>query len=145
MNHFRLVVDNTTYEIEILNDPRSEEVQVKVDGTACTVKVEDLSVETAAVKSPVRNTTPAPVQVSAPATDQPAVSGGNTVRAPLPGKINAIKVQAGQTVKVNDPLVVIEAMKAQNIIRAQKDGKIAKIYVSVGGHIAYGAPILDIE
>lgn len=150
MNHFRLVVENKTYEIEILNDPRAEEVQVNVDGNNFTVKAEDLAAalptaaQTTVTSAPVPVRTAAAPVVSAPAVDA-AAAGSNTVRAPLPGKVNAIKVSTGQTVKVNDPLVVLEAMKAQNIIRAQRDGKIGKIYVTVGGHIAHGAPLLDIE
>jgi len=150
MNHFRLAVEDKTYEVEILNDPRAEEVQVKVDGNIYTVKAEDLdTAQTTGVQTAVTST-PAPARAaSAPVASAPVVdaaaAGSNTVRAPLPGKITSVKVSTGQNVKVNDPLVVIEAMKAQNIIRAQRDGKIGKIYVSVGGHIAHGAPLLDIE
>lgn len=144
MNHFRLVVENTPYEIEILNDPRADEVQVKVDGTTYSVKAENLAAETTVIETP-RTSSPVVAPVVAAPVAEPVAAGGNTVRAPLPGKINAIKVSTGQSVKVNDPLVVIEAMKAQNIIRAQKNGKICKIYVTVGGHVAYGAPLLDIE
>jgi biotin carboxyl carrier protein len=144
MNHFRLAVDDKSYEIEILNDPRAAEVQVKVDGNLINVKLEDLSIDTsvAASSAPVS----APV-LTAPtaAASGPVASSSNTVAAPLPGKIHDIKVRSGQTVKANDPLVVIEAMKAMNVIRAQRDGKIGKIYVSVGGHVAYGASLLDIE
>lgn len=142
MNHFHLVVDEKTYDIEILNDPRSDEVQVKVDGNTYNVKAEDLSVDAPVVAQTARVAAPV---VSAPMASKPIAAGSNTVRAPLPGKINAIKVSPGQSVKVNDPLVVIEAMKAMNIIRAQRSGKIGKIYVTVGGHIAHGAPLLDIE
>ena len=150
MNHFRLAVEDKTYEVEILNDPRSDEVQVKVDGNLFTVKAEDLDAAQSANAQPAIASTPAPARVaaapvaSATAVDA-AAAGSNTVRAPLPGKITAVKVSTGQNVKVNDPLVVIEAMKAQNIIRAQRDGKIGKIYVTVGGHVAHGAPMLDIE
>lgn len=146
MKHFRLSVDGKPYEIEILNDPRADEVQLKIDGKEITVKAENLDVETAAVAAAPVAAAPvvaAPV-VAAPAA-APAVAGANSVKAPLPGVINAVKVSVGQTVKANDPLVVIEAMKAMNIIRAQRAGKIAKIYVSQGSHVAYGSPLLDIE
>jgi glutaconyl-CoA decarboxylase len=145
MNHFRLAVADKTYEIEILSDPRAAEVQVKVDGQDFTVKTEDLSETTPmAVTIPSKFTAPVASVSAAPAVEASQASS-KTVTAPLPGKINAVKVNVGQMVNVNDPLVVIEAMKAMNIIRAQRAGKISKIYVTVGGHIAYGAPLLDIE
>ncbi|MHC1740474.1 MAG: biotin/lipoyl-containing protein [Anaerolineaceae bacterium] len=149
MNHFRLVVDDKTFDIEILNNPQAEEVQVKVDGNLFNVKVEDLSVDTPVLPQPISVSAPvsaAPIAASPVAVaPAPIAAGANTVNAPLPGKINAIKVSKGQIVKANDPLVVIEAMKAMNIIRAQRDGKIGNIYVTVGGHVAYGAAIMDIE
>lgn len=145
MNHFRLAVADKTYEIEILSDPRAAEVQVKVDGQDFTVKAEDLSeTEPMAITTQAKITAPVTLVSAAPAGESWSASS-KTVNAPLPGKINAVKVHVGQTVNVNDPLVVIEAMKAMNIIRAQRAGKISKIYVTVGGHISFGAPLVDIE
>lgn len=147
MKHFRLSVDGKPYEIEIVSDPRADEVQLMIDGQEITVNVENLDVETAAVAAapvaaPVAAHVAAPVAIPAAA---PVAAGANSVKAPLPGVINAVKVSEGQTVKPNDPLVVIEAMKAMNIIRAQRAGKVAKIYVSQGSKVAYGSALLDIE
>lgn len=146
MKHFRLTVNGTPYEIEILNDPRSNEVALTVDGKEFTVIAENLDLETTEIAvAPVV----APVVASTPkaATPAPApqTSAGSTVSAPLPGVINDIKVREGQTVKQNDPLLVIEAMKAMNVIRAQRNGTVTKIHVSKGSRVAYGAALLDIE
>ena len=153
MKHFRLSVDGKPYEIEILNDPRGEEVVLKVDGQEMTVKAENLDAAVveaaaqvevaapAAVAAPVAAPRPAP----APAAAAPVAAGLNSVKAPLPGVINAVKVREGQSVKVNDPLVVIEAMKAMNVIRAQRPGTVTRIYVSNGSRVAFGAALLDIE
>ena len=146
MNNFRLVVDGKSYEIEIMNDPRAEEVQVKVDGNLLGVKVENMDVEAPVAVAARPVSAPAPVAAAPKApVQEAAAAGSNTVIAPLPGKIHDVKVKAGQAVKANDPLVVIEAMKAMNVIRAQRSGTVSKIYVSVGGHVAYGASLLDIE
>jgi biotin carboxyl carrier protein len=150
MKHFRLTVDGKAYEIEILTDPRADEVTLTVDGQEFTVSAENLDVATAevaaapvAVAAPVvapKPAAPAPVAAAAP-----AAAGINRVSAPLPGVINAVKVREGQAVKQNDPLVVIEAMKAMNVIRAQSNGTVTRIYVSNGSRVAYGAALLDIE
>ena len=146
MKRFRMTVDGKCYEIEILNDPRADEVSLTVDGKEFTVTAQDLEVEAAAAvpaaaSAPVTAPAPKPAAPSA----APVEAGANTVKAPLPGVINAVKVCEGQKVKLNDPLVVIEAMKAMNVIHAQHSGTVTKIYVSDGSRVAYGAPLLDIE
>ncbi len=148
MKHFRLSVDGKPYEIEILNDPRADEVLLKIDGIEMTVKAENLDADApaAAVAASVPAVS-APVAAPARVAAAPVavIADANTVKAPLPGVINAVKVREGQTVKQNDPLVVIEAMKAMNVIRAQRSGTVTKIFVSNGSRVAYGSALLDIE
>jgi len=148
MKHFRLSVDGKPYEIEILSDPRADEVLLKIDGVEMSVKAENLDADApaAAIAAPAPVVS-AHVAASAPVAAAPvsAAAGANTVKAPLPGVINAVKVREGQTVKQNDPLVVIEAMKAMNVIRAQRSGTVTKIFVSNGSRVAYGSALLDIE
>ena len=139
---YQITVNDTQYDVEILDDPRLEEVQVKVNNETFTVCTKDTS---------ATGSTPAPVKVAAPAkTAAPAAApaeaaGPGTLKSPLPGTINAIKVSTGQKVKVNDELCVIEAMKAMNVLRAQREGTIGKIYVTVGANVAHGAPLMEIE
>jgi biotin carboxyl carrier protein len=146
MKHFHITIDDSSYDVEILNDPRQDEVQVKVNGETFTVRAEDLSPSSAiaglaSVKT-VGASTATPVSV---ASAQPSTAGPGTIKSPLPGVINSIKAQTGQKVKPNDELCVIEAMKAMNVIRATREGTVARIYICVGGQIAYGAPLMDIE
>jgi len=138
---YQIKINDTSYDVEIMDDPRQDEVQVKVNGETFMVSAEDLS-SPAAVAAPVKKAAPAPVTVAAAPV---ASAGPGTVKSPLPGTINAIKVQVGQKVKPNDELCVLEAMKAMNVIRAQQAGTIARIHITVGAHVAYGAPLLDIE
>lgn len=144
MTQYKITIKDTTYDVEILDDPRQAEVAVKVNGEQFTVEAEEIggkapaAVKTAAAPAPVR-------AAAAPAAASAAVVGPGTIKSPLPGVINAIKVQVGQKVNVNDELCVIEAMKAMNVIRAQSEGTVTRIHVTVGGKIAHGAPLMDIE
>lgn len=146
MKHFHITIDDSSYDVEILDDPRQDEVQVKVNGETFTVHAEDLSQPSvftgpASVKTVgVSNVSPVSV-----ASAEPSIIGPGTIKSPLPGVINSIKAQTGQKVKPNDELCVIEAMKAMNVIRATREGTIARIYICVGSQIAYGAPLMDIE
>jgi biotin carboxyl carrier protein len=67
------------------------------------------------------------------------------VEAPMPGKIVEIKVKAGDTVKEDDELVVLEAMKMENLIYATASGKVKEIKVAAGQNVVTGQVLLVIE
>ena len=56
----------------------------------------------------------------------------------MPGKILAIKADAGKAVKKGEVVLVLEAMKMENEIVAPQDGTIASINVSVGATVEAG-------
>lgn len=49
------------------------------------------------------------------------------IKAPMPGLIINIAVQAGDEVKKGDTLLMLEAMKMENVIKSPRDGKVKKI------------------
>ncbi len=63
-----------------------------------------------------------PAQTEAPIT-------GETLKAPMGGRVISIKVKAGDKVKKGDILLVYEAMKMENDIIADKDGVIKRVFV----------------
>ena len=69
-------------------------------------------------------------------------AGGDTVTAPIPGVIQEVKVQAGQSVKKGDVLFVLEAMKMKNNITAMHDGKVASVSVSKGDSVTHGQALM---
>ena len=69
-------------------------------------------------------------------------AGGDTVTAPIPGVIQEVKVQAGQSVKKGDVLFVLEAMKMKNNITAMHDGKVASVNVSKGDSVVHGQSLM---
>lgn len=68
---------------------------------------------------------------------------GTCYLAPEPGAKNFIAV--GDTVKKDQPLLIIEAMKVMNYIRAKNDGKVTKILVNDAQPVEYGQLLLVIE
>jgi glutaconyl-CoA/methylmalonyl-CoA decarboxylase subunit gamma len=145
MKRYQITLEDQTYLVEVLSDPRQREVKVRVDGELLTVQAESLAEqeETSAVDI----AQPAPRVVSAPAvrTPAPQAVGPGVVKSPLPGVIKSIKVHSGDTVAFNDELLVIEAMKAMNIIRAPQAGTVGTIYVTEGRQVPHGAPLLDLK
>ena len=63
-------------------------------------------------------------------------AGDGTLRAPMDGRIVAVKVAAGEPVVRGQTLVVLEAMKMQHQIRATADGTIASVPVKEGEQVS---------
>ena len=82
---------------------------------------------------------------AAPAVAAPASAGANSVTAPMPGTINAVKVTSGQQVKKGDVLFILEAMKMENEIYADKDGKVGQVFVQKGASVSTGAPLCELN
>ena len=56
----------------------------------------------------------------------------NELNAPMPGLILEVYVEVGQTVKEDDPLLILEAMKMENMITSPRDGNIKSIMAVKG-------------
>jgi biotin carboxyl carrier protein len=92
--------------------------------------------------SPVSPSAPAPVPAQAPAPKAAAPTavpaGAQAVLAPMPGKILAVNIKTGDSVKRGDVIFILEAMKMQNEIMANQDGKISKVNAVVGQTVSTG-------
>ena len=74
-----------------------------------------------------------------------AVITGNTVTAPLPGRIIEIKVKVGDEVKAGQEVVVLEAMKMENAVSTDYSGRVKQVLVQAGDTVATDAVLLEIE
>ena len=70
---------------------------------------------------------------------------GHVIAAPMPGRVLSVKVKAGDTVKRNQELLVLEAMKMENSIMADKPGVIKQILVGDGESVGADAPLVEFE
>lgn len=64
--------------------------------------------------------------------------------SPMPGKLVALHVQAGDRVELGQPLAVVEAMKMENILRATKSGTVETVAEDVGATLALDQVILEL-
>ena len=104
-----------------------------------TVKTTD--VKKSAPAQDVKKLAPAP----APAPAAAPSAGGQTVEAPMPGKILNIKVSEGQAVKFGEVVVIMEAMKMETEIVAPADGTVSKILVKAGDSVDTGAALVALN
>jgi 3-methylcrotonyl-CoA carboxylase alpha subunit len=68
-----------------------------------------------------------------------------SLSAPMPGRVTALLVEAGATVKRGTPLMVLEAMKMEHTINAPIDGVVKAIHYKVGDQVGDGAMLATIE
>jgi biotin carboxyl carrier protein len=71
-------------------------------------------------------------------------AGGQTLKAPLPGKITHVAVRAGDAVTAGQSLLVIEAMKMENELKAAAAGTVREVRVSAGQAVNAGDVLLVI-
>jgi propionyl-CoA carboxylase alpha chain len=65
--------------------------------------------------------------------------------SPMPGRLVALHVGAGDRVEAGQPLAVVEAMKMENILRAARAGTVARVAVAAGATLALDEVILELE
>lgn len=111
--------------------------RVNVNGSLYEIEIEEMDAS-AAKRAPAAAPAPAAKPAAAP------VGAGTKVNAPMPGTILDVKVQAGQSVKRGQVLVILEAMKMENEIVATKAGTVAQVAVSKGAVVETGAPLVVI-
>lgn len=78
---------------------------------------------------------------------QDASGGGaaGALRAPMPGRVVRVLVEAGQSVQKGQGLVVVEAMKMQNELAATFDGTVKAIFVKEGDSVERNAELVTVE
>ena len=69
---------------------------------------------------------------------------GDTVVAPLPGRVIEIKVKVGDKIAVGQEVVVLEAMKMENSITSDFAGVVKQIFVAEGDSVQADAVLVEI-
>ena len=111
--------------------------RVNVNGSLYEIEIEEMDAS-AAKRAPAAAPAPAAKPAAAP------VGAGTKVNAPMPGTILDVKVQAGESVKRGQVLVILEAMKMENEIQAPCDGKITGVNVRKGDSVETAALLCTI-
>ncbi|WP_298816427.1 biotin/lipoyl-containing protein [Chloroflexus sp.] len=130
MKRLRITVNGVSYEVEV-------EVLADDDEAA-------LHAPTSfnALPPPAKSDHPPPMPSSA-ATPNASATGPGVLVSPIAGIVAEIKVNVGDQVKENDPLVVIEAMKMNSNVSSPVAGTIRAINVKVGDSVRQGQPLLE--
>ena len=121
---------------------------ITVEGTTYDVYVEEVG----GAAAPVRAAAPALAPAAAPAPAAPAaapkaaapkaVTGGDPVKAPMPGNILDVKVKVGDQIAAGTVVCILEAMKMENEIPAPKAGKVLAVNIVKGATVNAGDPLV---
>ena len=67
------------------------------------------------------------------------------ILSPMPGKVIAVEVAAGDAVVAGQKLLTLEAMKMEHSLTAPFEGVVAEFNASVGGQVSEGALLAKVE
>ena len=67
------------------------------------------------------------------------------IEAPMPGKVTAVEVAAGDKVAKGQRLLTLEAMKMEHALTAPFDGIVAELNVTAGAQVSEGQLLVKIE
>jgi 3-methylcrotonyl-CoA carboxylase alpha subunit len=85
------------------------------------------------------------------AFDQPRGTGtthglhDGEIEAPMPGKVTAVEVAAGDKVEKGQRLLTLEAMKMEHALTAPFDGTVAELNAKAGAQVTEGTILVKIE
>jgi biotin carboxyl carrier protein len=123
---YSLLVDGRSHEVRV--SPGANALEVTVRGTRVPVEV----------RHPLEKLLGATLRKS-------GAGGGETISAPMPGLVVALRVQPGDVVAPGQAVVVIEAMKMQNELTAQHGGVVSEVLVSERQSVAAGQALMRIK
>jgi len=86
--------------------------------------------------------------VSAPAVGGAPVAvrpDGKQVKSPIAGTVQSVAVKVGDTVAVNDTLLVLEAMKMESAVASPVAGTVKAVHAEAGRAVRMGDVLVEFE
>jgi biotin carboxyl carrier protein len=129
-NGWHLLHENKSYNIQIAKaDIENKAFVISVNGMDYEVKAKD-DFDLLLDKMGLSNLTQTKV---------------NNLKAPMPGLVLEILVEAGQTVEKGTQLLILEAMKMENVLKSPAEGVVKKIEVVKGQAVEKNFVLLTFE
>ncbi|MBN2555122.1 MAG: hypothetical protein JXA97_04210 [Anaerolineales bacterium] len=141
MKQVRFTIDGETFDVTI-QDLNENPIRVTVNGESILV-VPEIAPESPPPSSASRPSAPS---APPPSPVEPSSKADSTaIFSPIPGVVNAISVNPGDTVTVGQEVIVLEAMKMNNIIRSPREGIISAVHVHIGQQVQHHAMLVEFK
>ena len=123
---FSVIVDNRSFDFDVARDGEETVVASRSGSTRLTVA--DAARRTARAAGKRRE-----------------VSGRVEIKSAMPGRVVNVLVAAGDEVKAEQGIIVVEAMKMENEVKSPKAGKVVEVKVVAGQAVEKGQLMIVIE
>ncbi|MDD3079234.1 MAG: acetyl-CoA carboxylase biotin carboxyl carrier protein subunit [Paludibacter sp.] len=149
MKKYNLNINGTNYLVHI-KSIEDKVAEVEVNGTPYSVVINEEIKKTSKTPILVRKEVQTKQGDKRVAENLTPVShtskpSAKTIKAPLPGSIIRINVNASDHFKEGDILLVMESMKMENNILAERSGTILKVNVQNGQAVLQDEVLFEIE
>lgn len=128
--YFHILHNNKSYKAELVKSDRSAKTfTVKINNHIHTVEVKDkfdLLLEKLGMSAAAGNKV-------------------NNIKAPMPGLIIDVKIKAGDTVQINDALLILEAMKMENVLKSPGEGIVKSVSVKKGDKVEKNQVLIEFQ
>ena len=129
-SEFHILQNNQSYKVKAIHtDFNNKTMTLEVNGNKYDLKIED--------------------EYDQLVKKMGLSSGGSqkikNIKAPMPGLILDILVEAGQAVEKGSQLLILEAMKMENVLKAEGEGIVKSIEVTKGAAVDKGQIIIEME
>jgi biotin carboxyl carrier protein len=84
-------------------------------------------------------------RLAAAAQPRAGRGSGETIRAPIAGKVVKLLVAPGDTVAAGTAVIVLEAMKMENELVAERGGKVASVHKQAGQAVDTGDVLIELS
>ena len=123
------------FEVKVVEGEVSEgSFVLDLAGERITVQVSQISLRTVGRPAPARVKKKTAERVKTSAEDGDVAGDG--IRAPMPGKIVEVFVEAGEEVEKGDVVLILEAMKMENELRSPGKAVVKAVNVKPGDSVA---------
>ncbi|HYM81737.1 MAG TPA: biotin/lipoyl-containing protein [Candidatus Limnocylindria bacterium] len=123
---YSLLIGGRSYEVRVSTQPSG--LEVTFQGATLPVGVRH------------------PLEKVLQSAHRPTAGGGEeTIVAPMPGVVVAIKVAPGDRVTAGQAVVVVEAMKMQNELAPRHDGVVRDVLVAERTSVSAGQPLMRLR
>ena len=121
-----LVVGGRNFVVDL--DPRRTGIAASVGASEAMLQVEDALRRRLADAAGTRH----------------ATSRGETIRAPIAGKVVKVLVEVGDQVTAGSAVIVLEAMKMENELVAERGGTVASVHKAAGQAVDTGDVLVEL-